>query len=278
MATYVPQIPIVAIDWDATIADTFTPSPRGRGVEAGYRYALSEIFGDPELLDRIGGLCNRAPPQVIAAVLEYDRVFEAIGVEYYERHKDGLRDYVPAGKGMQRRHPSGAEVLTETLVRVRLQYLMPEISSAWPKPFDGVIDCLDELESRGIRIAIISSGHTMFIEKTCRTWGMRIPSIIVSDDDMRALGLPHERTCKPSPLLMQTMLERAYLSICGTSGYAAFCVRAYIGDCPIKDRGLAWNSEVRFGWFNPGRKAAPQGFGRNEFQFHSWNDLHTELR
>ncbi len=53
MQYYIPEIPIVAFDWDGTVANTFALSPRGRGVEAGYRYALEQIFGDPDLLDHI---------------------------------------------------------------------------------------------------------------------------------------------------------------------------------------------------------------------------------
>ncbi len=211
-------------------------------------------------------------------MLAYDPSLSERGLAYYRQHKDELRDFVPRGKGIQRRNPTTADVLTETLVRVKLKYLMEEISPEWPKPFDGALDCLGAIQSLGARIAIISSGHTTFIEKTFETWGARAPELVVTDDDMRALGLPPEQTCKPSCLLMEKMLERAYLSICGTSGRAAFSVRAYVGDCPVKDRGLAWNSNVRFGWFNPKRLAAPQGFGRNEFQFHSWHDMHTQLQ
>jgi hypothetical protein len=100
---------------------------------------------------------------------------------------------------------------------------------------------------------------------------------VVTDDDMRALGLPPQKTCKPSAVLMQTMLSRAYATVCTATCNPAFRVVAYIGDCPIKDRGLAWNSEVRFGWFNPGRLPAPQGFGNNEFQFYSWHDVQAHL-
>jgi beta-phosphoglucomutase-like phosphatase (HAD superfamily) len=277
MLQYVPEIPIVAFDWDGTIADTFTPSPRGRGVEAGYRHGLGELFGDAELLDRIGGLRNRAPAQVVAAVLDLDEAHGERGLAYYRDHKAELRGYVPRGKGIRHRNPSIADVLTETLVRIRLSYLMPEITPEWPKPFDGVIECLALLQSRGIRIAVISSGHTAFIEKTLNVWGVRVPEVVVSDDDMRAFGLPPEVTCKPSRLLMETMLHGAYMSICGNTAHAACNVIAYLGDCPIKDRALAQNSEVRFGWFNPKRRDVPSDFGDGEFQFHSWRDVHTQL-
>jgi FMN phosphatase YigB (HAD superfamily) len=275
--TYAPEFPIVASDWDGTIADTFTPSPNGRGVESGYRYALGKMFGVQDLLDQIGGLCNRAPAEVIDAILELNSSLQKNGLDYCAQNKRELDEFVPRGKGLQKRNPTAAERLTETLVRVRLQYLMPEITVQWPKPFQGVLDALELFRSRGLRVAIISSGHTAFIEKSCKVWGVRAPEIIVSDDDMRALGQPTHLTCKPSRLLMETMLQRAYLSSVGSTSSVTYRTVTFIGDCSIRDRALARNSGVPFWWYNPQRADAPQDFGPDELQFQSWKDVHKLL-
>lgn len=268
------EICLLASDWDGTMVDTFTPSPRGRGVEAGYRYALSKMFGDTELLDKIGGLQNRASAEVIAAVLAIDDTLGTRGFEYSRSHAGELKDLVPRGKGIQSARPSVADILTETLVRVRLQFLMPEISSEWPKPFDGVLECLASLEASGIRVAIISSGHTSFIEKTFGVWGVPVPRFVVSDDDMRMLGLPTHKSCKPSRVLYDMLMMCVHQRSAGSRPE----VRAYVGDCPIRDRGLAVNADLPFYWFNPKKRPAPSGFGVNELQFHSWRDVHTLLR
>lgn len=274
---YVPHISILSSDWDGTIADTFTPSPNGRGVEAGYRHALGAMFGDPELLDLIGGLKNRAPSEVVVAVLGHDSSLGIRGLTYYEAHCRELRDLVPRGKGIQSRHPTLVETLTETLVRIRLQYLLPEISPEWPKPFDGALETLADIQARGVQLAVISSGHTRFIQRTCEVWGVPAPVLMITDDDMRALGkAPHE-TCKPSRLLMDMLVQRAYASTAMVTSGVAHDVVAYLGDCPHKDRMLAKNADVRFGWFNPKRQTTPADFGAGEFQFHSWQEVPSKL-
>jgi phosphoglycolate phosphatase-like HAD superfamily hydrolase len=273
----IPEFPIVAIDWDGTIADTFAPSPNGWSVEQGYRHALGVLFDERDLFERIGGLRNRAPGQVIAAVLELDRALAARGEKYYREHREELASYVPRGKGM-RRNAGTVALLTEALVRIRLQYLLPEISSRWPRPFDGVLEALADVRALGYRVAVISSGHTTFIEKCLRVWNTPAPNFLVTDDDMRALGLPPDRCSKPNRILIETMLRQAYLSTCANLCNAAYSVRVFVGDCPIKDRGLAANAGVPFAWFNPRAMPIPDGFGRNEFQFSSWRDLPRLLR
>jgi phosphoglycolate phosphatase-like HAD superfamily hydrolase len=264
---------VVSADLDGTILDTFALSPNGIGVEVCYAMALRDMFGCEQLLENIGGLQNRASPQVIAAVLALDPMLGARGLGYYQRHGEELRTLVPHGKGAKCNGDLAA-TLTETLVRVRLKYLLPEISRQWPRPYDGVLDFLGELENDDGEIGIITSGHTLFVQKAFAIWGIKCPRLLVTDDDMRAMGLPPEKACKPSPVLMDALhMTAAFAGIDAD-------VIAYVGDCPIKDRALAWNSNVRFGWFNPAKADAPRGFGLkevNEFQFHDWNDLHKQL-
>jgi|GEM_PF-5863667 hypothetical protein len=265
------EIEVVASDFDGTIAKTFEPSPKGIGVETCYAMGLRDMFGSATLLQDIGGLQNRAPRQVIAAVLKLDPNFGSRGEQYYQRHRDELRSFMPANRRHGKLGVDLASNLTETLVRVRLKYLLSEISEDWPKPYDGALDFFDSLDRRKRAGAIITSGHTTFIEKTFRTWKVNRPKFMVTDDDMRATGFPPEMACKPNRVLMDVLQMTASFA-----GFDANII-AYVGDCQVKDRGFAWNSDVRFGWFNPAKTDAPQGFGRNEFQFHDWNDLHKQL-
>jgi hypothetical protein len=265
------EIDVVASDFDGTIAKTFEPSPNGIGVETCYAMALRDIFGCATLLKDIGGLQNRAPTQVIAAVLKLDSIFGSLGEAYYQRHRVALRSFMPANRQHGKLGVGLVSNLTETLVRVRLQYLLSEISEEWPKPYDGVLDFFDGLDPKKKAGAIITSGHTLFIEKVFRTWKRTRPKFMVTDDDMRATGFPPEMACKPNRILMDALHI--------TAAFAGFDanVIAYVGDCRVKDRGFARNSDVRFGLFNPAKADVPEGFGVNEFQFHDWNDLHKQL-
>lgn len=273
MVNFGPVIPIYALDWDQTLADTFTPSPNGRGVIEGYRHGLKELFGDPDLLEEIGGLQNRAPGQIVRAVLEKHPELRERAHEYYQRRERELRGFVPRGKGIRNAKPGSDELLHEALVRVRLEYLLPEITPEWPKMYPGAADALSYLREAGRKIAITSSGHHAFIEKTCRVWGIAPPSIIVTDDDLRALGLPPEESCKPHPIVTRTVLTRAALETAMCTAPVAYEIEAVIGDCVKKDRMLAKNAGARFGWFNPKREEPPEDFKTPEFQFHSWDEI-----
>lgn len=266
---------LVASDWDGTLADTFEKSPNGVGVEPCYRMALRDMFGSNALLDDIGGLQNRASAEVIAAVLELDAPLARRGCQYAEKQADDLKHLVPPGKGIAD-GANIADVLTETLVRVRLRYLLPEIDGRWPKPYEGVLEFLETLERQGKCIAIITAGHDMFVQKTFHVWGVKCPKFIVTDDDLRSLKVPHKDKYKPSGYLWQ-VLDQRIRAVSGLPEHVPRKARLYVGDCPQRDRGLAWNGNVRFAWFNPERKATPMGFGNNEFQFTSWKQARNQL-
>lgn len=274
MLQSIKTIDIAASDYDRTIADTFTPSPNGITVERAYRYAIGDIFGSEQLFDDSGGLKNRAPAEIVIAILSLDRGLKDIGHQYYERHKRELRGLVPKGKGVHLQHPGLIDMLTETLVRVKLRYLLGEICETWPKPYDGFLDTLEELRRQNLHFAIITSGHDLFVERTFKLWGAPQPAFMVTDDDMRTLGLPADQACKPSPLLIDLLKGKIKQA---EGKRAEPNIKVYLGDCQVKDRGLAWNAKLRFGWFNPDGVPRPQGFGRNEFEFSRWRQLPAML-
>jgi hypothetical protein len=270
--------PIVAADFDGTIANTFEKSPNGLDVPTAYDNALTDIFGSRGLLAALGGLRNRAPGELVVAVLEHDHSLGARGHEYHRAHGAELSHLVLHGKGNRANiNPGLIDELTETLVRVKLQYLVEEISDRWPKPYDGVLDFIEMQRRQGRCFAIITSGHDLFLQRTFKRWGIRCPEYTVTDDDLRGLDLPYEHKCKPSKFLWDVLGDRVR-TVSGLSRDIELDVRLYLGDCAIKDRGLAWNGNVPFGWFNPKQLSAPNGFGtsiaQEEFQFASWSDMH----
>lgn len=266
-------IGVVSSDYDGTIANTFTPSSSGMSVTLAYKCAIGDIFGSQSLFDDIGGLQNRAPAEIIAAILKCNRLLGNTGLQYFKRNHTELSGLVPKGKGI-RLNSGTADLLTETLVRVKLKYLLHEISNAWPKPYEGFLDALEEFERQAVYFAVITSGHDRFLERSFELWKAPKPAFTVTDDDMRMFGLPAEDCCKPSSLLIDTLMCKIQMSMGAT---VKGDIKAYIGDCPVKDRGLAWSANLRFGLFNPDDKPKPSGFGRNEFEFSCWRQLPAML-
>lgn len=269
-------IDTIAADFDGTIGDTFRKSPHDIDVKTAYRFAVGDIFGDEAYYDAIGGLQNRAPVEIVTSILQHDHALGKRGHEYFLRHCRELAHLVPEEKGIRNRiNPGLVDELTETLVRVKLKYLVEEISPQWPKPFDGFPEEYEELERQGVSTAIITSGHDVFLDRVFRVWGLKHPRFTVTDDDLRMFDLEYEQKCKPSPFLWEVLGLRM-----STILHAPVrpSVRCFVGDCPVKDRGLALRGNVRFGWFNPEKKLPQHEPGPTEFELHSWRDLHTRLQ
>ena len=268
-------IDIVAGDFDGTIGNTLTKSPHEMDVSTAYRYAIGDIFGDETYYDAINGMRNRAPVEIVTAVLGLDQTLGKRGHQYYLRHCRELAHLVPDDKGIGNRiNPGLTDELTETLVRVKLKYLIDEISPQWPKPFDGFPEVYEELERRRIALAIITSGHDIFLDKVFQEWGLKRPRFTVTDDDMRAFDVAHHEKCKPSPFLWYVLGLRISTSVGKTITPK---VRCYVGDCALKDRGLALGGKVPFGWFNPERQGRRHEPGPEEFELHSWRELSNWL-
>ncbi len=263
-----PVEELVAIDFDGTAAKTFVPSPNGRNVETGYRYGLEQLFGSATLLDEIGGLGNRSAAEVIAAVVHNDSARHRLGVARARPLMRELQHVSCTSYRGSKLH--GRELLVETLVLLKLSHLLSEIGPEWPLPYLGVRQYLASLKQRGVETAIISSGHEVFIRKTFAQWGTPCPRFMITDDDVRRMCGDDPRLTKPNPF----MFDLLKLRVGGVTGaHGPERIVHYLGDCPIKDRGLAKNAGVRFGWFNPEHKPPPDDFGDNEFEFHSWSAL-----
>ncbi|TAK95327.1 HAD family hydrolase [Patescibacteria group bacterium] len=216
------------VDFDGTVADTFSPSPNGVGVNEAYLRAVQLLYGDRGVRGfvKVGGLSNRAPGELIQALSEEGD----LNLSAEELRAD-----------------------PERLVQAKLDVLLQEIGPAWPRPCTGFLEFCSTLrrirrsEGIGMTLAILSSGHTAFIEKTFAVWKSQWavlgPNIIVSDDDVRHLDLPTKDKVKPAPFLLS--LVKLQL---GTSYHNQRAI--YIGDDAQKDGMLAINSGVPFGWFS----------------------------
>ena len=212
----------LVLDFDGTMADTFKPSPNEIGVGEAYCLAVEDLFGNQgeKVFWEVGGLKNRAPIELLQAI-----------------QKQGL---VMNGN---------LENNAERLVSAKLKILLGEIGPDWPLPCLGYREFnmkLFQLRQNGanIRLAILSSGHLAFIEKTLRIWEKNWespviwPDVIISDDDLRHLPVSVEQKTKPSSFLFKLIKEKM--------GEGKFF---YFGDDPEKDGKLAMNSGVPFGWF-----------------------------
>ncbi len=258
---------MIVIDFDGTIADTFQQSPNGIGVTEAYERAILSIFGGKgnDLYHHIGGLKNRTPTEAVVALLasaqNCKEEIVANAKIFHEKESENLSGLVPKGKGAGlvwgKANPE--PVMTEMLVLKKLQILTKEICPQWPKPFVGVVFFLMQCWQHNVKVAILSSGHQIFIENVFRMWGVQCPTTIVTDDDLRG-KLPY--LSKPDTKLIE-IVEKA----------AEERSNIYLGDDPVKDGELAVNAGIAFGWFNPLQKKFSGVLPKNTLQFQSWGEL-----
>jgi len=172
-----PSRYLIAFDFDGTIAKTNEASPSGMDVSKAYALAIQEIFGkNAREKFESEGLQNRAPLEIVESL------------------KDDSE--------------TSSYKLTHELVMRKLSYLLNEVGihngRVWPEPTKGLVELLKivtQLRNEGnpIDVAIISSGHRAFIEKTLDTWNVPHPDILVTDDDIRDKPYPTELSRKVKP-------------------------------------------------------------------------------
>ena len=269
---------LVLADFDDCIAKTLSPSPNGIGVKEAYGLALQQIFGtelvgqDP--LAEIGGLQNRAPMEVVTAILGLNGTKDlmmAAAQQFFQEQAHELGNYVPENKGVPLKWNSNpVMVIAEMLVRVKISILLQEIGPAWPRPCPGFLEFYQQLPElkKPCDLIIVSSGHDLFIEKTFKTWGCKQHPTKLTDDDLRYLYQDRPGPTKPDACLIHLALKNWLLAqgIAEPPMLKAFPALArkkaiYIGDDLKKDGGLAQNAGLPFYWFNP-----------NNAQGHVWND------
>lgn len=236
---------LMILDFDETIAKTFSPSPHKIGVDEAYRFAIEELFGMSglEVYEKIGGLQNRAPFELVKALLDT--------IETHQK----------------------PEKITEMIVKKKMSFIMKEIGvrfpddRVWPEPCPGILDffkSISEINKKKvicIDLAILSSGHTRFIKKAFKVWNLKCPEILITDDDAKLLP---DHPIKPAKVLFDIILkEWKNTSYCGNGN------AMYFGDDLNKDRKFAENAGIFFAWFS----SVPNPNFKEVFQFSSWETI-----
>ena len=276
MRTTLLNAHLAAFDFDKTIARTFEPSPKGIGVNEAYELALQKLFGPKGLMQSVGGLRNRAPTELVQDILDVHPSLLARGMLTYEREYERLKSLMPRGKGIPLvplRVGDVVELIGEVLVRLKLEILLNEIGSTWPRPYEGVLEFMDDLHQRDKATAIISSGHDPFIRRCFDVWGAACPRILLTDDDLRPRPDPIVKKTKPSRVLIDYVIMMAFMS--GRTITSKDIV--YFGDDIDKDGGLAANADVPFGHFCPEATEPHPRLGKDAFWLRSWHEARSAL-
>ncbi|MEA1962786.1 MAG: hypothetical protein U9M94_00940 [Patescibacteria group bacterium] len=270
---------LLVSDFDGTVANTFAKSPNGVNVDMAYEYAIKELFSKEGLMayQEIGGLQNKAPEELVSDILRQTdnvKILNKNAEQCFLKHDKTLSRLVPKGKGSlleQQLFTRGKEshrVMAEMLVLLKMSFLMSEIgvqhndNTCWPEPCHGFINFykfLEELNKDNdldIQFAILSSGHDIFIQKTFELWGIKIPQIMVTDDDMRGASYPKSirRRVKPSSYLFDLIQSQWLNSFMQLHNSAQLIEQVlhyrdrmvYFGDDSAKDGELARNARVPF--------------------------------
>jgi hypothetical protein len=308
---------LIALDFDGTLASTFEPSPQGIGVNEAYTLAVRDVLGPEGLAaygsDRIGGLKNRAPCELVRDILhEGDTsAILAHAREFLDKNRAilELEKYVPDGKGVplvwDETNPEST--ITELLVWQKLKYLLEQVGttfpdgSIWPAPCEGFQDFWRELQALkdegGIPLdtVIISSAHDGFIQKIFDTWNLPYPDYMVTEDDIRGRKYPLNMAMrvKPGQLpmtiarlgplrdqgIVTTTLEngRSHTKIAVDDVRDTKDRLIYFGDDQNKDGGLAERTGIPFGLFKSGAeyKIHPDS---SQITFGDWKNITNVLR
>lgn len=223
---------LAAFDFDGTQALTNEPGPMGMNVERASLLAVTKVLGADALYRylRDGGLKNRAPGQVIDDLKTYeDPVARTHAIDDFIAYKLGLLT-AQVGKRL-------------------------DGNAFWPRPVPGFTEAWDRLqgyqqEGGRVNTAIVSSGHTGFIEKFYDLNGLPLPQVVVTEDTIRT-EVPEADYgvyVKPGARLME-LVHAKWAALHGLSPQQAGDMAArtvYVGDDPVKDGGLARNSGASF--------------------------------
>lgn len=267
--TRIPPRYLIACDFDGTLFHTFSPSPNGINVQKAYQLALDTIFGKGagEWFFDLFGLQGRTPSEVIAQILNWDERKLNQAYRFYETEEGKSGHLIPECKDGQLAwdYDRPETTITQMLVGQKLKYLLNEVGQSdgngklWPQPCKGVLGffrVIQQLKKGGIPIdvAIISSGHEVFIRNVLDLWRIPYPDIIVTEDDIRPKKLPSEpeRKFKPGQLplalahqqwLKQQNLLRGNVNLIELGQESKQRIM-YVGDDPRKDTLMALRGRI----------------------------------
>ncbi len=270
---------LLGSDFDQTLFQTFQPSPNKLSVPTAYHLALGDILGQKgQFFGKY--FLNHAPGELVAEVFKWYRPPEQLkdddkayrsGIEeayqeligsalaFYQREGEAIASLIPEGRGggitWDKDNP--LKTITTLLVGKKLHYLMTEVGqkdaegNIWPMPCNGAAQfwrTATTLRQEGVPldIAVISSGHDAFINKTFDVWDLERPQVLVTDDDVRPLSelFEPERRYKPGTLPIE-LAHGKWLIQQGVENPSAHATKEskrrmmYIGDDIHKDLGMA---------------------------------------
>jgi phosphoglycolate phosphatase-like HAD superfamily hydrolase len=261
---------LIALDFDETCYTTFISHGDGIAVHEAYEVAVETVLGEDARQDfsSYNGLSNRAPLDVIQGLIEREPVFIARALQHARDHFAHPEDITDIGLGLVARFADRGRLdhddltiraITEMLVIRKKEKLIPQISEEWPQPVEGFPEIWTDLNAKKaenekwkrVHFAIVSSGHTDFIQKVLTTAGLPHPDVYMTDDEMRRQVQP--RT-KPDPYALQLVRNawmNEYLVPSQSRESEVFMREAksrqtYIGDDPNKDGEMASNDGVEF--------------------------------
>lgn len=232
---------LLSLDFDGTIALTSESAPGISTVNEAYAQAIDFHIGTPaaDTFLSAGGHNHRTPAEI-------------------------TRDLIPEASIEQ------IEEIAGDIAKSKLGLLIDQIGTSlpggavWPRLTDGFKVAWSSLQTRHSRnspvdTAIISAGHTPFIDKTFSVHGLEHPDILVTDDVLVGQGLgvlSPEHRAKPRTL----PLDFAIFLWCARNKmpYAEAMPGAFqegsvlhVGDDPVKDQELAANRWVDFQLLDP---------------------------
>jgi 2-hydroxy-3-keto-5-methylthiopentenyl-1-phosphate phosphatase len=272
-------------DFDGTIAQTFESTPDGMDVHKAYERAIHDVLGDAGLYyyRNSGGLKNRSPGELVRDLLTGPTVNFLL-----DNARSFTKRLVREGETVSWSMSNTTKTITDLLTRQKLGYLMSQIGrdmgdgETWPRPCEGYEAFhaeIKDLKEEGLaEFAIVSTGHTEFLKRTYRSWGLQTPSIMITEDDMARRRYPQEpeRRTKPSTYPF-AMAHQKWLNGDRENGQsyvsAAKDSRArimYFGDDTNKDGRMAKSSNVLFGHFDVTGMAKDNGSG---FAFSDWREV-----
>jgi hypothetical protein len=236
---------LAAHDYDGTTNDTGEEAPGIKTVNDGYRDGLDIAFGPQavDIFDAQGGHNHRTPPQVVEDVAN-------------------ALDLVLT--------PSEVLAKTKEVVDIKQLSLFNQIGTRlsdgalWPRTTKGFREYWEAIYAAReygflVDTAIISSGHTPFIEKSFEVHGLVQPDFMVTEEvitDLLLDSIPPEYRGKPAPLPL-SILKIAWAARYGRSVHEEGLSQSMnprimlVGDSSRADGGLARNAGVHFELLEP---------------------------
>lgn len=286
---------LLALDFDGNLFRTFSPSPHKMDINTAYAKSVQDILGDHgSAYFKTVGLQNKAPYELVNDIFLWHKPGQPIQEQHRQSFEDQLakarqdmlntaqrffrerghtvQQFIPElrNKGFKWNLHDPLDTITQLLIGQKLLYLMDEIGQkdehgvVWPQPTAGVLEffqTISTLRDDGVALdlAITSSGHEAFIEKTFGIYKLKPPSIMVTDDDVRPRKYPAEimRRFKPGQLPLalahQKWLKQQAL-LDGNNNLISIASETkkriiVLGDDPVKDGGLAIDGRIDFGWY-----------------------------